>query len=86
MFHQQHKELSSEEAMLEYLKIAENLEMYGISYFPVKNARGTEVFLGVDSGGINVYAKDNKLKPTTAFPWSEIKKINYDKDKFKVSS
>jgi hypothetical protein len=67
------------------LKIAENLEMYGIAYFSVRNAKGTDVFVGVDPSGINVYEKTNKLKPTTTFPWSEIKKINHTKDKFKVS-
>ncbi len=42
-FHQQHKGMSQEEAMLEYLKIAQDLEMFGITYFPVFNAKGTEV-------------------------------------------
>jgi hypothetical protein len=28
--------LSSEDAEMEYLKIAQDLEMYGISYFPIK--------------------------------------------------
>lgn len=49
-----------EEAMTEYLKIAQDLEMYGINYFDIKNKKGTELWLGVDSLGINVYGKQDK--------------------------
>jgi len=58
--------------------------MFGISYFAIMNKRGTETLLGVDPLGINVYDKSNKLTPKITFPWSEIKKISYSKDKFKV--
>ena len=29
--------------MLEYLKIAQDLEMYGINYFEIKNKKGTDL-------------------------------------------
>ena len=29
--------------MMEYLKIAQDLEMYGVNYFDIKNKKGTEV-------------------------------------------
>jgi hypothetical protein len=48
--------------------------MFGISYFPFMNARGTEMLLGVDPLGINVYDKSDRLTPKLTFPWSEIKK------------
>lgn len=46
--------------MTEYLKIAQDLEMYGITYFDIKNKKGTELWLGVDALGINVYEKQDK--------------------------
>lgn len=84
-FHKQHLATSREEAMVEYLKIAQDLEMFGISYFPVRNDKGTDVLLGVDALGINIYEKSNKLAPKISFPWSEIKKITPKNDKFKIA-
>ena len=52
--------LTREEAMTEYLKIAQDLEMYGINYFDIKNKKGTDLWLGVDALGINVYEKQDK--------------------------
>lgn len=52
--------LTREEAMIEYLKIAQDLEMYGITYFDIKNKKGTDLWLGVDALGINVYEKQDK--------------------------
>lgn len=43
--------------MLEYLKVAQDLEMYGVSYYEIKNKKGTDLLLGVDALGINVYEK-----------------------------
>lgn len=52
--------LSREDAMLEYLKIAQDLEMYGVNYFDIKNKKGTLLWLGVDALGLNIYEKDDK--------------------------
>ena len=49
-----------EDAMLEYLKIAQDLEMYGVNYFDIKNKKGTELWLGVDALGLNIYEHDDK--------------------------
>ena len=46
--------------MLEYLRIAQDLEMFGVEYFSIKNKKGTDLFLGLDALGLNVYEKDNK--------------------------
>ncbi len=51
---------SREEAMLEYLKIAQDLEMYGVNYFDIRNKKGTELYLGVDALGLNIYDKQDK--------------------------
>ena len=49
-----------EEAMIDYLKAAQDLEMYGVNYFEIKNKRGTELHLGVDALGLNIYEKTDK--------------------------
>lgn len=49
-----------EDAMMEYLKIAQDLEMYGVNYFEIRNKKGTELWLGVDALGLNIYEKDDK--------------------------
>ena len=49
-----------EDAMMEYLKIAQDLEMYGVNYFEIKNKKGTDLRLGVDALGLNVYEKEDK--------------------------
>jgi len=84
IFHGKHKGMSKEEGMLEYLKVAQDLETYGISYFEVKNKKGTLTQLGLDALGINIYPKDSKLNPEINFPWSEIRRISYSGDKFIV--
>uniref|UniRef100_A0A2K6D6L3 Ezrin n=1 Tax=Macaca nemestrina TaxID=9545 RepID=A0A2K6D6L3_MACNE len=71
-------------AMLEYLKIAQDLEMYGINYFEIKNKKGTELWLGVDALGLNIYEKDDKLTPKIGFPWSEIRNISFNDKKFVI--
>lgn len=49
-----------EDALVEYLKIAQDLEMYGVNYFSIKNKKGTELWLGVDALGLNIYDKKDK--------------------------
>lgn len=52
--------LIREEAMTEYLKIAQDLEMFGVNYFEIKNKKGTDLWLGVDTLGLNIYAKEDR--------------------------
>jgi radixin len=49
-----------EDAMLEYLKVAQGLEMYGVNYFEITNRKGTTLWLGVDALGLNVYEHEDK--------------------------
>ena len=37
-WYQEHVGMLREEAMMEYLKIAQDLEMYGVNYFEIKNS------------------------------------------------
>ena len=76
--------VSREDAMLEYLKIAQDLEMYGVNYFSIKNKKGTDLWLGVDALGLNVYEREDQLTPKIGFPWSEIRNISFNDKKFVI--
>ncbi|CAB4000471.1 radixin [Paramuricea clavata] len=80
----EHKDVTKEDAMTEYLKIAQDLEMYGVSYFEIKNKKGTSLWLGVDALGLNVYEKEDKLTPKIGFPWSDIRNISFNDKKFVI--
>jgi hypothetical protein len=58
--------------------------MYGVNYFEIKNKKGTELWLGVDALGLNIYEKDDKLTPKIGFPWSEIRNISFNDRKFVI--
>ncbi|KAK2826692.1 hypothetical protein Q5P01_020906 [Channa striata] len=83
-WHKEHRSMLKEEAMIEYLKIAQDLEMYGVNYFEIKNKKGTDLWLGVDALGLNIYEKDDRLSPKIGFPWSEIRNISFSDKKFVI--
>lgn len=80
----EHKEMMRDDAVLEYLKIAQDLEMYGVNYFEIKNKKGTKLYLGVDALGLNIYEQSDKLTPKIGFPWSEIRNISFNDKKFVI--
>ncbi|XP_078699310.1 radixin-like isoform X5 [Branchiostoma floridae x Branchiostoma belcheri] len=80
----EHNGMLREDAMMEYLKIAQDLEMYGVNYFEIKNKKGTQLWLGVDALGLNIYEYDDKLTPKIGFPWSEIRNISFNDKKFVI--
>ncbi|XP_067900864.1 ezrin b isoform X1 [Heterodontus francisci] len=84
IWHEEHRGMHKEDAMLEYLKIAQDLEMYGVNYFDIKNKKGTDLWLGVDALGLNIYEKEDKLTPKIGFPWSEIRNISFNDKKFVI--
>lgn len=51
--------MSREDAMVQYLQIAQDLEMYGVETFNIKNKKGTSLVLGVDALGLSIYEPDN---------------------------
>ncbi|XP_059209344.1 ezrin a [Centropristis striata] len=82
VWHEEHRSMLKEDAMIEYLKIAQDLEMYGVNYFEIKNKKGSDLWLGVDALGLNIYEKDDRLSPKIGFPWSEIRNISFNDKKF----
>nr|CAB3265510.1 ERM ezrin/radixin/moesin (ERM)-like protein [Phallusia mammillata] len=83
-WHAEHGIMPREDAMIEYLKIAQDLEMYGVNYFEIQNKKKTSLYLGVDALGLNVYEKNDKLTPKIGFPWSEIRNISFNDRKFVI--
>lgn len=79
-----HKGMSRDESEMEYLKIAQDLDMFGVNYFPISNKKHSELWLGITALGLNIYEKENKLQPRTVFQWSEIKNISFDDKKFTI--
>ncbi|XP_041863502.1 moesin a isoform X1 [Melanotaenia boesemani] len=84
VWHEEHKGMMREESMMEYLKIAQDLEMYGVNYFNIKNKKGTELWLGVDALGLNIYEQNDRMTPKIGFPWSEIRNISFNDKKFVI--
>lgn len=80
----EHKGMPREDAMMEYLKIAQDLEMYGVNYFEIKNKKLTNLWLGVDALGLNIYEQEDKLTPKIGFPWSEIRNISFNDKRFVI--
>ncbi|CAB1316255.1 unnamed protein product [Coregonus sp. 'balchen'] len=84
VWHEEHKGMLREDSMMEYLKIAQDLEMYGVNYFSIKNKKGSELWLGVDALGLNIYEQNDKMTPKIGFPWSEIRNISFNDKKFVI--
>uniref|UniRef100_A0A4W4F4U9 FERM domain-containing protein n=1 Tax=Electrophorus electricus TaxID=8005 RepID=A0A4W4F4U9_ELEEL len=80
----EHRGRTRDEAEIEYLKIAQDLEMYGVNYFFIRNKKGTDLLLGVDALGLHIYDPDNKLTPKISFPWNEIRNISYSDREFAI--
>uniref|UniRef100_A0AAR2JU31 FERM domain-containing protein n=1 Tax=Pygocentrus nattereri TaxID=42514 RepID=A0AAR2JU31_PYGNA len=66
-WHEEHRGMLREDSMMEYLKIAQDLEMYGVNYFEIKNKKGTELWLGVDALGLNIYEHEDNLVQLVTF-------------------
>uniref|UniRef100_A0A8C2JJY5 T cell activation RhoGTPase activating protein a n=1 Tax=Cyprinus carpio TaxID=7962 RepID=A0A8C2JJY5_CYPCA len=84
IWHEEHRGMLKKDALLEYLKISQDLEMYGVSYFNIKNKKGTDLWLGVDALGLNIYEKEERLTPKIGFHWNEIRGISFSDKKFKI--
>uniref|UniRef100_A0A8C8MEC7 FERM domain-containing protein n=2 Tax=Oncorhynchus TaxID=8016 RepID=A0A8C8MEC7_ONCTS len=94
VWHEEHKGMLREDSMMEYLKIAQDLEMYGVNYFSIKNKKGSELWLGVDALGLNIYEQNDNMglkyvkhmlmTPKIGFPWSEIRNISFNDKKFVI--
>jgi len=83
-WYSEHKGMTRDDSTLEYLKIVQDLEMYGINYFDITNKKGSPLLLGIDALGVNIYGKDDKLTPKIGFPWSDIRHVSFANKKFLI--
>ena len=49
-----------EDAILEYLKITQDMDMFGVNYFEINNEKGTDMFAGVTASGICIYERTDR--------------------------
>ncbi|TKR78360.1 hypothetical protein L596_019172 [Steinernema carpocapsae] len=78
--------LSREDAEMEYLRVAQDLEMYGIQYYPIHNKKETDLLLGVSAQGIGIYQDTNRITPRPFFSWNEIKNISFKNKVFSMKT
>ncbi|XP_049882492.1 FERM domain-containing protein 5 isoform X3 [Pectinophora gossypiella] len=70
------KGMSTQEAERTFLKIACQLDTYGVDPHPVKqDHRGNQLYLGINHGGILTFQGGRK---THHFKWNEVHKINFE--------
>ncbi|KAL7740357.1 hypothetical protein ACLKA6_018795 [Drosophila palustris] len=62
-------------AMDEFMGIARGLETYGIDPHPVKDHRGSLLYVGINHAGISTYVAG---KRSQHFRWNEVHKINFE--------
>ena len=48
-----------------------------IMFIILQNKKGTQLWLGVDAFGLNIYNHDNRISPKISFPWGEIRNVEY---------
>ncbi|CAH0391943.1 unnamed protein product [Bemisia tabaci] len=64
-----------------FLRKACSLDTYGVDPHPVKDQRGSELYLGINHLGILTFQGSRK---TNHFRWTEVQKINYEGKMFIV--
>jgi FERM domain-containing protein 3/5 len=79
----QKREPGQERSMVfdEFIGIARSLETYGVDPHPVKDHRGTQLYLGINYSGICTFAAG---KRTQHFRWPEVQKLNFEGKMFIV--
>lgn len=76
--HQQLTGVSPAAAKLQYIIEAQELEGYGLEYYPVKDTNGKELLLGTSFVGIFVKPLTGN-QPTVYFKWSDIVNFTHNK-------
>ena len=79
---------SKTDSMRRYLELAQDLDTYGIEYFPADYAteyeRVSEILVGIHTSGVNLCSSNDKEDVRTRIEWADVKKISRHKWKFVV--
>ncbi|KAM3933874.1 merlin-like [Leptodactylus fuscus] len=82
----EHRGIARDEAEINYLKLAQDLDMYGMNYFPISQTKNdSDMLLGVDAKGIHIYSRNNKISPLKSLKWGDIRNISYNSKKLKFT-
>ncbi|XP_061395279.1 FERM domain-containing protein 3-like, partial [Musca vetustissima] len=66
---------NTREVINEFLSIVSGLETYGIDPHPVKDHRGSQLYIGINYSGISTFICG---KRSQHFRWNEVQKINFE--------
>ncbi|XP_031782571.1 FERM domain-containing protein 5 isoform X8 [Nasonia vitripennis] len=75
------KGFTPEQAETHFLRLASQLDTYAVDPHPVKDHKGTPLYLGINHCGILTFQGSRK---TNHFRWPEVQKINYEGKMFIV--
>ncbi|XP_048513685.1 FERM domain-containing protein 5 isoform X5 [Athalia rosae] len=75
------KGFTPEQAETHFLRLASQLDTYAVDPHPVKDHRGSQLYLGINHCGILTFQGSRK---THHFRWPEVQKINYEGKMFIV--
>ncbi|XP_066593638.1 FERM domain-containing protein 5 isoform X3 [Prorops nasuta] len=75
------KGFTPEQAETHFLRLASTLDTYAVDPHPVKDHKGSQLYLGINHCGILTFQGSKK---THHFRWSEVQKINYEGKMFIV--
>ncbi|XP_012277275.1 FERM domain-containing protein 5 [Orussus abietinus] len=75
------KGFTPEQAETHFLRLASQLDTYAVDPHPVKDHKGTQLYLGINHCGILTFQGSRK---THHFRWPEVQKINYEGKMFIV--
>ncbi|VDN96347.1 unnamed protein product [Rodentolepis nana] len=86
IWHQKLRDTPFQDAIVEYLDIAQDVELYGASIFEVETHSHVRKWISLDAVGLNIY--DSKRKPPTRrYVWSDISSFvaKYNKIELKLA-
>ncbi|KAH8865548.1 Radixin, partial [Schistosoma japonicum] len=79
-----HKGMNRDKAELQYLKVAQMHNLFGVDFFPIVNKCHANAWLGVTAAGLQLYGKCQRDPPQFTFPWNLIKNVSYRERKFTI--
>ena len=83
--HEENGAMPREEAIIEYLKLAQESDMYGITYFgrchdfheiwkiwfsDAVDRENNQIYIGISALSVSIYDVANKIIPIEVFTWS----------------
>ncbi|EDQ88509.1 uncharacterized protein MONBRDRAFT_32815 [Monosiga brevicollis MX1] len=77
--------VSQQQAYMDYLGIAQDLEQYGLTYFEIHNKKGCPPQLIISCmNNLPPYPCGSLVTPRLGFPWTEIRNISFNDKKFTI--